>query len=33
MFKVNTKQNDFSELNFKIFLEYEDISEKIMLIL
>ena len=29
IFKVNTKQNDFIELNLKMLLEYEDMSERI----
>ena len=33
IFEVNTKQNDFIEINLKMLLEYENISEKIMLIL
>ena len=28
LFEVNTKQNDFIEINFKMLLEYEDIFEK-----
>ena len=28
VFVVNAKQNDFIEINFKMLLEYEDISEK-----
>ena len=33
IFKVNAKQNDFIEINLEILLEYENINEKIMLIL
>ena len=29
IFEVNTKQNDFIEMNFKMLLEYEDMSERI----
>ena len=33
VFSTDAKQNDFIEINLKMLLEYEDISEKIMLIL
>ena len=33
VFAVNAKENDFIEINLKMLLEYENINEKIMLIL
>ena len=33
IFEVNTKQNDFIEMNLKMLLEYENMTKKIILIL